>query len=148
MFKVSVFTKSCTIYFKIESGIVITRSNINDEITCGIAITTAESNSELTKTPHVSCSRYNGTALNQTLSCFFCLTNHSAYLCLCLYIGILVRYRYNTGQYIVIILHTVMQWQQRNIDHTLNSQKTPHHSSPSWASYGVAVAFWNKLTPL
>ena len=45
-----------------------------------------------------------------------------------------VGYRFNAVQYIML-LHTVLQWQQQNTNQTLNSQKTP----VSRASYGCLL---------
>ena len=56
-----------------------------------------------------------------------------------------VGYRYNAVQYITLF-HTVQQWQQQNINQTLNSQKTLYHvqamgclSWGSWENYIVII---------
>ena len=48
-----------------------------------------------------------------------------------------VRCRYDAVKY-VMILRTILQNQQQNINHTLNSQKTTH-TSPSRAGYGESI---------
>ena len=48
-----------------------------------------------------------------------------------------IQCHYNAVQFIMI-LQTVLQWQQQNVNQTLNSQQTPH-TSPSRASYGVSI---------
>ena len=51
--------------------------------------------------------------------------------------AITVQCRYNTVQFITILL-TALLWQQQNLNMTSNSQQIPH-TSPSRASYGVSV---------
>ena len=48
-----------------------------------------------------------------------------------------IECRYNVVEYIMI-LHTILQWQQQNINHTLNPQKASH-ISPSHVTYGISV---------
>ena len=47
------------------------------------------------------------------------------------------RYSYNAVQY-NMVLYMARQWLRQNINHKLNSPKTPH-SSPSWMGYGVSI---------
>ena len=49
----------------------------------------------------------------------------------------LLRWHYNVVQYMII--HTALQWQELNINQSLNSQRHLH-ILPSRASYGVSVA--------
>ena len=48
-----------------------------------------------------------------------------------------VQCRHNSVQYIMVLLHTTIQWQEQNINQIMKSQMTPH-TSPLWASYGVS----------
>ena len=55
--------------------------------------------------------------------------------------------RYNAAQY-NMIFHTALQWLKQNMNHSLNSQQTPH-SSPLRASYGVSIVgifekYWSR----
>ena len=63
------------------------------------------------------------------------MINHKEWFCKII-TPVTVECRYNSVEYIMI-LHSALQW-QRNINQTLNSQKTPH-ATPSRASYGVSV---------
>ena len=148
--------------FKAQPCIDITRSNIHYDITCSATKQQNISQTRDWQRYSVSCpngramgcllwafvlgnsSRYNVTALTQTLSCHSLLANYIA-------VAMLSKIRpgtTNTRQYIVMILHTAMQWQKQTTDQTFNSQKIPDNISPSWTGYGVSVVFWNKPVAL
>ena len=59
-------------------------------------------------------------------------------------IAIIVKYRYNTIQFITI-LHLALRLQWQKINQILESQQTPH-ISPSRESYGVSIVkIWEKI---
>ena len=54
----------------------------------------------------------------------------------------IIGYRYNAVQYIML-MHTVLQWQQQDTNQTLNSQKTLYHVQAMGCL--LCVGIWGKI---
>ena len=58
-----------------------------------------------------------------------------------------VQCRHNSVQYIMVLLHTTIQWQEQNINQIMKSEMTPHTSEKNFASCSVTDSKWTQVVP-